>query len=266
MKKSNNKKFYFVSALQVIIAVIILYAITHTNGLDTTARIAINPVPQDATAIIMVIPTADPDPKASTTETPEVAEITPTIEETFSSEITFSTNIPNNPKVKDIIKTVERAYEIENEAAFTLDISKLTTVYINDLRFRVEPSTLKTVREMTDNLSLESAGWLDYKLAYWTWRRDAILNSEAVHKKAKEENRELTTDERASLRDKYGRWAPVRSEGKIKETNLSFTSVCVIGGLAKVVVDDGIWKQEMTLVLVNHQWYIAFSRGIEFHP
>ncbi|MBI5964598.1 MAG: hypothetical protein HY863_14055 [Chloroflexi bacterium] len=68
------------------------------------------------------------------------------------------------------MKTVEKANDVEAEAAYTFDIKKFPTVFINDLRFPVSSGTLETIRELTNNPSLESAGWLDYKAAFYSWR------------------------------------------------------------------------------------------------
>jgi hypothetical protein len=97
---------------------------------------------------------------------------------------------------EEIIKTVEKAYAIETEAGYTFDLSKLSTVFINDSRFPLHSSMLQFVREVTQNPTLKSGGYLDYKMAYYSWRRDATLHAESVYKKAKAENRELTLEEK----------------------------------------------------------------------
>jgi hypothetical protein len=107
--------------------------------------------------------------------------------------------IPDSKEEKEVIKTVEKAYDIESEAGYTFDLSKLSTAFINDPRYPLEPALLQTVRELSNDPSLESAGYLDYKMAYYTWRRDSILHSEAVHDKAKAENRDLTDEEKNPL-------------------------------------------------------------------
>ena len=175
-------------------------------------------------------------------------------------------NIPNTPEAKEIMRTVEKAYEIEIEAAHTFDLSKFSTVFINDPRFDVSSGTLETIRELTNNPSLESAGWLDYKMAYHSWRIGSTLHAESVQAKAKEENRDLTVDEKKSLVDSHGRIAPVRAQGSIRKLALKFLSVDVNGDIALVVVNDGPTTVELTMVLVDGKWYIAGFRGISVHP
>jgi hypothetical protein len=174
--------------------------------------------------------------------------------------------IPDTPEAKEVMETVEKAYDIQAEAAYTFDLSKFPTVFINDPRFPVGRGTLKTIRELTNNPSLESAGWLDYKLAYYSWTRDAILHSEAVREKAKQENRGLTTEEIQSLIDPQGRTAPARAESPIRKQKLKFMSVSINGDIAKAILNDGPTTIELTLVFVDKQWYIAGIKGIAFHP
>jgi hypothetical protein len=175
-------------------------------------------------------------------------------------------NIPDKPEAKEIVKTVERAYDIEAEALYTFDLQKFPSVFINDPRFPVTSGTLRTVRELTDNPTLESAGWLDYKIAYYSWVGRATFNSEAVHKKAKDENRELTPDERKSLVDSKGRMAPARAEDPIRHRQLIFMSVNPKDDIATVILDDGPTTIELTVVLVDKHWYIAGLKGISIHP
>jgi hypothetical protein len=180
------------------------------------------------------------------------------------SELTY--NIPNTPEAKEIMKTIEKAYDIEAEAAYTFDLTKFPTVFINDPRFPVSSGTLKTIRKLTNNPTLESAGWLDYKLAYYSWISSATLHSESVQSKAKAKNRALTEEERKSLIDADGRIAPARAEDPIRQQKLKFMSVSIIGDIAKVILNDGPTTIELSVVFVDKQWYIAGIKGIAFHP
>jgi hypothetical protein len=165
--------------------------------------------------------------------------------------------IPDTEDAKEIIKTVERAYKIEAQAALTFDFSDFPTVFINDPRFPMGPYTLETIRDLTHNPSLETAGYLDYKLAYYTWSRDEILHLEALQEKAKKENRNLTEEELQSLRDSKGRTPPARAEGPLKLIPLNFMSLEINGDIATAILDDGPTVTKITLVLVDGQWYIA---------
>ena len=171
-------------------------------------------------------------------------------------------NIPDTPEAQQIMDTIKKAYDIETEGAYTFDFSKFPTVFINDPRFPVDPGTLQVIREMTNNPSLDTAGWLDYKMAYHSWARDSILYTEAVFAKAKAENRELTPEERASLTDSYGRSAPARISRPTRNNPVIFKSMKINKDVAYVIVDDGPYLAELALVLVNGNWYIAGFKGI----
>lgn len=176
------------------------------------------------------------------------------------------TSIPDTPEAKEIMKTIEKAYDIESEAAYTFNFKKFPTVFINDPRFPMDLSTLQVVREMTDTPSLESAGYLDYKLAYHTWAANAILHTEEVRAKAKAENRALTKEEVVSLTDKYGRSAPARAESPTRKIPIRFISLEINNDIALVVIDDGPRTVELTLVLVDNRWYIADMSILSVHP
>jgi len=179
------------------------------------------------------------------------------------SESTYM--IPDTPEAKEIMQTIERAYDIEVEAAYTFDIKKFPTVFINDPRFPVSPGTLEIIKDLTDNPSLESAGWLDYKVAFYSWRIKATLHAERVKEKAKQENRALSEEERDSLIDSNGRSAPARAQGPTRTTSLTFMSIEINKGVAIVILDDGTYKAELTLVFVDGSWYIARFKGISLN-
>jgi hypothetical protein len=175
---------------------------------------------------------------------------------------TYSSDIPNTKTAKDIVKVIEKSYQVEAEAANNFDVSQFPTVFINDSRFPVDPYTLNAVRQLSNQPDLASAGWLDYKTAYYSWRFSSILNAESVKEKAKAGNRPLTEEEKKSLVDPQGRTAPARSVGSSKRLPLTFISMNIKNDVATVVLNDGTYTAELTLVLVDGNWYIAGFRGI----
>lgn len=200
--------------------------------------------------------------------TKEIEISTPEIltEETKGPGFELSPNIPNTQEARDIISTLEKAYDIEVEAAFTFDFSKFPTVFINDPRFPVSPDTLETIKQLTLNNSLESAGWLDYKIAYNTWVKESILHYELVSERAKAENRELTEEERNSLTDPWGRSAPARSQSPNRKIPITYLTLEVIDDIAVVTLYRGIYYSQLTLVLVDKQWYVASEYFLSVSP
>jgi hypothetical protein len=177
-----------------------------------------------------------------------------------------SPNFPDTPLAKKIIRAIERSYDVEVKAAYTLDFSKFPDVFINDSRYLMVPEGLELVRELSRNPSLESAGWLDYKMAYYSWIRDSILHSEAVHAKAKAENRALTPEERKSLIDPWGRVAPVRPKDSPRKVEVAYLSLEVNDDVAIVTLINGVYYSEVTLVLVDKKWYIAYVEHLSVSP
>lgn len=178
----------------------------------------------------------------------------------------LSPDIPDTKEVREVIKAVEKSYDVEVKAAYTFDISKFPTIYINDPRFPVSPGTLETIRQLTLNPEIETAGWLDYKIAYYSWMRDTILFSEAIHEKAKAENRELTKEERQSLIDPQGRTAPARAESPDRTVPITYLTVDINGDIAVVTLLRGVYHSELTLVLVDKNWYVANERFLSISP
>jgi|GEM_PF-1173391 hypothetical protein len=192
--------------------------------------------------------------------------IEPTDETTNGPGFVLSSDIPDTHEAKEIIKAIERSYDIEVEAAYTFDLSKFPNVFINDPRFPVSSGTLETVRQLTLNPVLESAGWLDYKMAFYSWRRDSTLLSEAVQAKAKVENRDLTEEERKSLRDPWGRTAPARSESPTRSIAINYLTMEINNDTATVTLRRGIYHSEIKLVLVDGRWYFAKERFLSVSP
>jgi hypothetical protein len=215
------------------------------------------------------VPTATPPAKQG-----EIATVTPAIDlrtfETFKGEsgpgYRVSPDFPNTPQAKEIIRAIEKAYDVEARAAYTFDFSKFPDVFINDPRYLMDPEWLEVVRELSHNPSLESAGWLDYKMAYQSSRRDVILHSEAVQAKAKAENRELTLEERKSLNDPLGQPAPARSQSPVRKTQVAYLSLEVNDDVAVVTLIRGAYYSEVTLVLIDKNWYIAYERHLSISP
>lgn len=174
--------------------------------------------------------------------------------------------VPIEPDDTDIIvQTIKKSFEVELNAAITFDMTEFPTVFINDPRFPVGEGTLQFIRDVTQNSSLENAGYLDYKLAYYTWRREGALRLEAIQKKMQEEGRSKITEEEASLLIVAGRPAAPRLrleyvdkatlEFSVKDLGIDFEN-----GTATVVVDRGSSVSKMFLIKANEHWYIA---GIE---
>ncbi len=178
----------------------------------------------------------------------------------------LSLDIPDTQETRKVIKVIEKSYDVQAKAAYTFDLSKLHTVFINDSRFPVTPDTLETIRQLTRNPSLESAGWLDYKIAYYSWVRDSILLFESVHAKAKADNRDLTKEERNSLIDPWGRVAPARTSGFIRKTPITYLTLDITNDIATVTLLRDAYHSKLSLVLFDGEWYVANETFLSITP
>jgi hypothetical protein len=184
----------------------------------------------------------------------------------YQETITSVGNIPNSPEARAVVRAVEKSYSVKAEVRYTLDIEKLSSIFVNDPRFPVSPDTLETIRELTGNPELESAGLLDNELAHSGWRRDSILYAEALHEKAKKETRDLTEEERTSLIDPQGRTAPARAESPVRTTQLVFISINIENDIADVIVQAGSRQDKLFLVLIGNQWFVAGRNVLAVSP
>ncbi len=174
-----------------------------------------------------------------------------------SKFVQSSQNDQQSPEVKEIKKTIENAYKAQGKAGRTFDLTDFPSFFINDPRYPMDAETLQVVREMTGNLTLETVGYLDYKMAYYSHWRDGALLLEELKEKAKKETRELTEEESRSLVDEFGRSAAPRLTGEPRKTPVRITSVAIENDIAYAIVNDGPTTVELTLVLVDGHWYIG---------
>jgi hypothetical protein len=184
-----------------------------------------------------------------------------------NSPLTTSASVtPVTPESKEIMQRIETAYDIEAEAAYSFDLADFPSMYINDPRYEVNLQSLEFVRDITHNPTLKSAGYLDYKTAYFTWWKEGTERFDALQDKAKSENREVTQDEIKSLIDSKWQMPPARAKTPIREISLRFISISIENDIATVYLHDGTRTVVMVLILVDKQWYIAGLRGITLNP
>jgi hypothetical protein len=175
-------------------------------------------------------------------------------------------NIPDTTDAKEIQRTIEKAYAVEEIAARTFDTTEFAKVFINDPRGgRLDDSTLQFIKEVLGT-NLTSTGYLDYKLAYYKWWEAGARKIEALQSKAQAEGRPLTPEEASSLIDSSGRIAMPRAQGPAPEIWLDFYSISIEGDIAVAIFDDGPRTNQMTLVKIDGQWYIAGNEILALHP
>ncbi len=175
--------------------------------------------------------------------------------------------IPQTDEAKLLQETIKKSYTIEAEAARTFDLTAFPSIFVNDqLGGDLSLSTVDFIRSVTGDYSSRNFGYLDYKIAYYTWWKSGALKFEALQTKALQENRNLTEEEIKSLIDEKGRVAMPRSQDIRTSVELQFVSIEVEEDEATVIFDDGLRTNQMVLVKINYQWYIAGNKFLSLHP
>jgi hypothetical protein len=175
--------------------------------------------------------------------------------------------IPNTSDGKLIQEVVKKSYDVEAVAARTFDLSSFPSIFVNDQRGgNLSPTTIDFIRSVSEVVPSSYYGYLDYKIAYYSWWKLGAQKFEALQTKALQENRDLTEDEKKSLIDAKGRVAMPRSQEIQIPIELQFISIELKDDEAIVVFDDGLRTSQMILVKIKNQWYIAGNKFLSVHP
>ncbi len=177
-----------------------------------------------------------------------------------AQSVQAAAGLPDTADSRQIQATIRRANLIEEDASRTFDTSQFATVYINDPRGgKLHEAYLSLVRDYLGKDGA-SAGWLDYKLAYYTFWKTGALRLEKLTAKAKNEGRDLTVEESRSLFDKAGRPAAGRGPEGLN-IEVEFDSIAIYGDVAVARYHGTGTFWETTLVQVGGKWYIAGQTG-----
>jgi hypothetical protein len=194
------------------------------------------------------------------TETPQLQIVagTPTLHPSLLNCIptpvsVFSEEVPNTHEAQEIIKTVQKSEEIYMRALITSDPSEFPTVFINDPRFPVSPGTLETIKRLSNQPSLQSAGWLDYKLAYFSFqiKEGSFVAAAYLH-----------TPEASQTASPEFVWCDFSSS----RPELNILSMKIDNDITTVKIHEGATVYELTLVLIDNHWFIASYYGISVSP
>jgi hypothetical protein len=185
----------------------------------------------------------------------------------FISNSQANEGIPNSPDAMQIQEVIKKSYMIEAEAAKTFDTTSFHSVFVNDSRGgELSASTVKFISSVLKNHSWEKFGYLDYKLAYFAWWEKGALRIEMLQSRASQENRSLNQAEMLSLIDEDGRVAMPRSRAMRVSTDFTFNDIKIESDMAIVVFDHGPRTNQMTLVKIEDQWFIAGNKILSVHP
>ncbi len=168
-----------------------------------------------------------------------------------------STGVSQTPETDAIQKAIKKSNLIEQKAGHDFDLSKFSDVFINDPRGGpLAPSTIEFIESVFTERKT-TYGYLDYKLAYYTWWGGGAEKLDKIFAEMEKENRKMKADEIQSLFDNHNRMAAPRLKGEITEKQYYFSSIDINGDVAVAIFDAAPYTNKMTLVKVNGQWLIA---------
>jgi hypothetical protein len=175
--------------------------------------------------------------------------------------------IPDTPDAKQIMATMNLAYQVLGRASQTFDVSEFPDVFIDTEDYTLTDEQQKTIAEALglSVADVKNAGYLTAIQAKYISRgRGAKLLQEALEK-ARTENRELTaTQFQEIVKANHGQW-PSSNAITANKTVLTFESIEIIGNRAVVRYDDGAALQEAIVLKQDGRWLIASILPIWVH-
>lgn len=174
----------------------------------------------------------------------------------------------------NIYNVLVQKTNVEVNASYTLDPSHLIEVYINDKRGGLlDDDSVKLVSfiRQDNNISAEDIGLLDFRLAYYSWRKISFDKITAINQKMHNENRaSMTAAEVASLTDPTGRLeifgrGPDPATIPLESFKFTINSFDINGDVAKVQVTYPDKDENVILVKNGSKWYIAGIEIIKIH-
>jgi hypothetical protein len=181
-------------------------------------------------------------------------------------------NIPDTPETREIMATIERAYDVLAIPFDTLDVNKLSEVFIDDPVFRNKLTldqrgeAQTRVNKILGPGAAENFGYLTAMKAKRLQQQHGAKLLKAATDKAKSTNRSITEEEWKELaQQNYGERPYLPDLSLPGRFPLQFQSIEIDNDKAYVRYDDGPALQEAILVRVNGRWYVAGLIPIHVH-
>jgi hypothetical protein len=175
--------------------------------------------------------------------------------------------IPNTPEAKQIMATMNRAYQVLGTTSQSFDVSEFPNVFVDTEDYQLTDEQQKTVAEAL-SLSVtevQKAGYLSAMQAKYISRGRGAKLLQAALEKARAENRELTATEFQEIVKANQGQMPSGNPITGNKTVLTFESIEINGEKAIVRYDDGAALQEAILVKQEGRWLIASIVPIWVH-
>jgi hypothetical protein len=173
-------------------------------------------------------------------------------------------DVSDTPDTETVMHQIEIATTIEKACDF--EFSKFPSVYANDIHYPVDDKKLEFIKTATDNPSLESAGYLDYKIAYHSWWLEGKRQWKELYEKAQAENRPISeAEQKEFLESKWGTF-PGSWCSPVKSSQLRFISITFEDNIATAVIGVNSRTREVILISLNGQWLIVQEKELLQYP
>lgn len=175
--------------------------------------------------------------------------------------------VPDTPDAKQIMAVMDRAYQLIGHASQSFDVSEFPAVFVDTADYQITDEQREAIAA-TLGVPASDVGNVGYltamQLKYESMGKGANLLREAM-KKAKAENRQLSSTELQELAKANHGQLPSLGSPVTSKTVLTFESIQIEGERAIVRYDDGAALQEAILVKINGRWLIASIVPIWVH-
>lgn len=183
-----------------------------------------------------------------------------------------ASTIPDTPAAREIMATIERAYDILAIPFDTLELQRLDEVFIDDPIFRAkmtEEQIAETQNSITNMMGADANKNFGYLTAIKAKRlhqqHGAKLLKDTMASAAQSEQ-SISADKLAELTTQnYGQTPYLPNRNLPGRFPLTYLSMKIEGDIAYVRYDDGPALQDAILVRKNGRWFVAGLIPINVH-
>lgn len=180
-----------------------------------------------------------------------------------------ASDLPDTPEARDVLATLERAYEVLDTPFERLDLEQLSEVFRNDPSYMSQLSADEVdylkgyTRKIQGEAALNDFGYLTTMHTKRMNQQHGARLLRAAREKAKAENREVSKEEMRQLTEQNFGMEPYlpdqNEQGKSVPFKrvLRYFSLKIEGDTAEVRFDDMAKTRRATLLRVNGRWYMT---------
>lgn len=190
----------------------------------------------------------------------------------FPNQPSQAAGLPDTAQAREVMATMERAYDVLAIPFDTVDLQKLSEVFIDDPVFldRLTPDQREQaqvrVRKILGIQAVDSFGYLTAMKAKRLQQQHGAKLLKVAMEKEKTANRSITEEEWKKLTEQnYGENPYLPELSLPGRFPLQYVSIEIVNDQAYVRYDDGPALQDAILVRVNVRWFVAGIIPIKVH-